>query len=66
MAHGQDPKPIESEDGSPVTVDTSRARKALATSDRTVVAVLEEILAEQRKIRTALEIMIDEEIDDEE
>lgn len=63
MAHGPANRPL-TENGERVSVDETPERNALATADRPVAVVLEEILGELRKIRLAMEIQIGEEISD--
>lgn len=64
MAHGQASRPLESEDGSKVTVESDGHRRAIATSDRTLLEVAEETLLVQKKILLLLQILTGEEIDD--
>lgn len=64
MALGQNQKPLEAINGEKVSVDETPDRNALATADRSVALILEEILREVRKLRLAAEIKLGEEIDD--
>jgi hypothetical protein len=64
MALGQAQRPLETKGGQKLDVDESTEQTALATSDRTVAMILEEMLIELRKIRMAQELQIGEEIGD--
>lgn len=64
MSLGQGARPIETKDGEKIDVDAESGRNALATSDRSVTEILEELLVEARKIRRGFELIIEQEIDD--
>lgn len=64
MSLGQGARPIETKDGRKIDVDAESGRNALATSDRSVTEILEELLIEARKIRRGFELIIEQEIDD--
>lgn len=65
MAHGPAQRPLETTKGNTVDSEELGDRKALATSDRTLLSVAEEQLLVSYKILRALEILIEEEMTDE-